>query len=98
MKPEDKIQRLRECYDLSDPFDLFTILPQEMEIVEAKAQVYKWSSDRKKEEVIKVLSSIAQESNLELDTNLISNFIDTIIKASRNEYGLNKHIFNKDGD
>ena len=89
-KKQDKIKRLKDLYDLSKPEDLFTILPQELEMMEAIGIAKNWDGSKKKQEVLDIILGIAEVNNLKLDSNLVSVFIDTIIKASKGKFALNK--------
>ena len=77
-------------YNLNDPADLFTLLPQEMEIAEVKALCDNLDGKTKKEMVIEIIDQIAKENSIVLDKNLLGVFIDTIITASKGHYALNK--------
>ena len=89
-KKQDKLERLKDLYDLSKPEDLFTILPQEMELMEAKGMALGLDGPKKKEAVLEVILGLAKVNNIELDKNLLSTFVDIIVDASRGRYALNK--------
>lgn len=77
-------------YDLTNPIDLFTILPQEMEIAEIKGIISNLDGPTRKALVIKVIVDIAKENSIEIDEDILSVFIDVINSASKGEYALNK--------
>jgi hypothetical protein len=89
-KKQDKIERLKDLYDLKDPKDLFTILPQEMELMEAMAMAQGLDGTAKKKAVMDVILDIAKVNNVELNRDIISVFIDIINDASKGKYALNK--------
>ena len=89
-KKQAKIKRLKLLYDLSNPVDLFTLIPQEMEIMEVKGMATGIDGATKKEDVLSTIISIAKENNVELDKELVSAFIDVINAASKGKYALNK--------
>ena len=89
-KKQDKIERLKDLYDLKDPKDLFTILPQEMELMEAMGMAQNLDGPAKKQAVLDVILGIAKVNNIELDENVLSVFIDIINDASKGKYALNK--------
>lgn len=85
-----KIDKLKELYDLNKPEDLFTVLPQEMEVIEAKGLAYDLSGADKKKEVVKIITGIAKKQKTNIDDDILSVFIDIIIAASKGKYALNK--------
>ena len=89
-KKQAKIERLKDLYDLSDPEDLFTILPQEMELMEAKGMAQNLDGAQKKAVVLEVILELAKVNNIELDENLLSTFVNIIVDASKGKYALNK--------
>lgn len=89
-KQQDKASKLKDLYNLSLPSDLFTLLPQEMEVMEIKGKANGLDGLSKKCEVISIISEIAAKSGVELDTETLSVFIDVINAASKGKYALNK--------
>lgn len=89
-KRPDKLIRLKDLYDLSKPEDLFTILPQEMELAEVKGMAYEQSGAKKKDSVIKFLLQLAEANDVELNEEILSVFVDIIVAASKGKYALNK--------
>lgn len=89
-KKQDKIKRLKDLYDLEDPKDLFTILPQEMELMEAMGMAQGLDGAAKKSAVMDVILGIAKVNNVELNEDTLSVFIDIINDASKGKYALNK--------
>jgi hypothetical protein len=89
-KRQDKIAKLKDLYDLSNPADLFTIIPQEMEVMEVKGFANNLDGPAKKSAVISIISEIAAKSGIDFDTETLSVFIDVINAASKGKYALNK--------
>ena len=87
---ESKIDRLKNLYDLDDPSDLFTILPQEMEMAEVFGFISELTGEEKKVKVMDLLLDLAAVNNIELDENTLSVFIDVICDVSKGKYALNK--------
>lgn len=85
-----KAKKLSNIYNLNDPKDLFTLLPQEMEIAEVKAMCNNLTGAEKKQMVLEVMDKIARNSSIELDLDLMGTFIDIIADASKGRYALNK--------
>jgi hypothetical protein len=77
-------------YDLGNPVDLFTLLPQEMEIAEVKAMSGNLDGVAKKKIVMEIVLNIAKENNVDINEDLLNVFIDTIDAASKGKYALNK--------
>lgn len=77
-------------YDLKSPKDLFTLLPQEMEVAEAHAMAFKWTDEAKKKRVIETIMGVAKESNINIAEEWISVFYDVINDASKGRYAINK--------
>lgn len=90
-----KARKLSLMYDISNFVDLLTLIPQEMEIAEAKGLAYNLDGKDKKKLVVDTLLKIAKESSVELDSELLSVFIDTINLASKGKYALNKQVKNE---
>jgi hypothetical protein len=89
-KQQDKASKLKDLYDLSSAADLFTLLPQEMEVMEIKGKANDLDGHTKKSEVMSIISEIAAKSGVEIDTETLSVFIDVINAASKGKYALNK--------
>ena len=89
-KQLDKITKLSELYDITNPKDLFTLIPQEMEVAEIKGMSYDWDGDAKRQEVIEVIMAVAVKNNIDFTTETLSAFIDVINAASTGKYALNK--------
>lgn len=89
-KQQDKISRLKDLYDLSNPEDLFTLIPQEMEVAEIKGMTYGWDGDTKKSVVMTTIMEIAVANNVDITAETLSAFIDVINAASKGKYALNK--------
>ncbi len=85
-----KVDKLCKLYDLSDPIDLFIILPQEMEIAEVLAKISNSNGDERKKGVMAIISGIVAKNKIKVPDDWIEVFIDTIDKASKGEYALNK--------
>ena len=89
-KQQDKIAKLKNLYDLNNPIDLFTIIPQEMEVAEIKGMRYEWDGDTKKQKVIDIIMGIISQNNIDVTSETIAAFIDVINAASKGKYALNK--------
>ena len=89
-KQLDKITKLSELYDITNPKDLFTLIPQEMEIAEIKGMSYDWDGDTKRQEVINVITAVAVKNNIDFTIETLAAFIDVINAASKGKYALNK--------
>lgn len=90
---QNKINKLKDLYDLSKPEDLFTLFPQEMEVMEVKALAKGLNEEDKKKAVIKTILEIAKKQklqNIQLSEELLSTFFDIINNASKGKYALNK--------
>lgn len=90
---EQKINKLKELYDLNKPEDLFTLFPQEMEVMEVKALAKGLSEEDKKKAVIDVILGIAKKQKIkkiEFSEKLLSVFFNIINDASKGKYALNK--------
>jgi hypothetical protein len=85
-----KAQKLSTMYDISNPKDLFTLLPQEMEIAEVRGFCEDLDGSTKRAMVLEIMLKIAAESDVEIDPELLGFFVDTIASASKGKYGLNK--------
>lgn len=82
-------------YDLKSPKDLFTLLPQEMEVAEAHAMAFKWTEEAKKKKVLETIMGVAKESNIDIAEDLVSVFYDVINDASKGRYAINKEHHDK---
>jgi len=87
---KNKISRIHDLYDLSDPSDFFTFLPQEMELAEVRGMINKVKGDEKKQAVMSVIMGLAKKNKVEVPKEWIEIFIDTIIKSSNGGFALNK--------
>lgn len=83
-----KIKKICDLYDLTDPVDLFTMLPQEMELAEVRKMVNK--DFDKKEAVMSVIMGVANKKQIDLPKEWAEVFIDTIDKASKGAFAINK--------
>lgn len=87
---EKKVKSLHTLYDLNNPEDLFTLVPQEMEVAEVQGLAYGYNGALKQQAVINVIMAIANKNSIEINRKTLAVFINTIISASKGKYALNK--------
>ena len=87
---QKRVNRLHELYDLNNPVDLFTLIPQEMEIAEVRAMRKGLKGPDMKKAVVDTILAIANHNSIELDKGLVSVFVDTIADASKGRFAINK--------
>lgn len=85
-----KVDKLCKLYNLSNPEDLFAILPQEMELAEVRGIIDGVSGEEKKKAVSDVIMGIAAKNKVKISQEMIEIFIDVIASASKGKYALNK--------
>jgi len=89
---QQKIEKLRKYYDLNIPEDLFTLLPQEMEVVEVRAMAQNFGASIKKDTVVNIVMGISKAENLDLDVKNIEFFVDAIASASKGKIATMDHL------
>jgi hypothetical protein len=87
---KNKIDKLCDLYDFSNPVDFFTLLPQEMELVEVRGIINSAKGNEKKDAVVETIMGAAINNQAKIPKEWVEVFIDIIIKASKGEYALNK--------
>jgi hypothetical protein len=87
---QKRVDRLHELYDLNKPIDLFTLIPQEMEIAEVRAMRKGLKGQDMKKAVVDTILAIAKHNSIELDEDLLSVFVNTIADASKGRFAINK--------
>lgn len=87
---DKKIAKLARLYDLSNARDLFTVVMQEMEIIEQQPRFT--NSESKKNRLMEIIGDIAKTQSvvsIKLD-EAISAYVDDMCRASNSDFMINR--------